>query len=119
MRWSGDCGQNRVLSFERQERQSPPTKRRRYDAAFRAEALRLASESRSIQAVACALNIDPKRLYQWQKVAQTPVVAALGAELDPATAAELRQLRTANRRQAQELDILKKAIAIFSQTPDQ
>jgi len=44
------------------------------------------------------------------------VAAALGAALDPATAAELRQLRAANRRQAQELEILKKVIAIFSQT---
>ena len=99
---------------------SPPlSKRRRYDAAFRAEALRLAGESRSTQAAARALNIDPKRLYKWQKEALTPVAAARSAELDPATAAELRQLRAANRRQAQELDILKKAIAIFSQTPDQ
>ena len=47
------------------------------------------------------------------------VAAALSAALDLATAAELRQVRAANRRQAQELDILKKAIAIFSQTPDQ
>ncbi len=88
-----------------------PDKRRKYDAAFRTEALRLAEQSRSTQAAARALNIDPKRIYQWQKAAQTPVAAALGATLDPATAAELRQLRAANRRQAQELDILKKAIA--------
>ena len=47
------------------------------------------------------------------------MAATHGAELDPATAAELRQLRAVNRRQAQELDMLKKAIAIFSQTPDQ
>ena len=93
-----------------------PDKRRKYDAAFRAEALRLAEQSRSTQAAARALNIDPKRIYQWQKAAQTPIAAALGTALDPATAAELRQLRAANRRQAQELDILKKAIAIFSQT---
>jgi transposase len=66
-----------------------------------------------------ALNIDPKRIYKWPKEALTPVAAARGAELDPATAAELRQLRAANRRQAQELDILKKTIIIFSQTPDQ
>jgi transposase len=98
---------------------SQPSKRRRYDAAFRAEALRLASESRSTQAAARALNIDPKRIYKRQKEALTPVAAARGAELDPATTAELRQLRAANRRQAQELEILKKAIAIFSQTPDQ
>jgi len=105
---------------------SPPlSKRRRYDATFRAEALRLAGESRSTQASARALNIDPKRLYKWQKEALTPVAAARGAELDPATAAELCQLRAANRRQAQELDILKKAIAskrlkrVVSQTPNQ
>jgi transposase len=97
----------------------PPTKRRRYDAAFRAEALRLAGESRSTQAAARALNIDPKRIYKWQQQALTPVAATRGAELDPATAAELRQLRAANRRQAQELDMLKKAIALFSVTDSQ
>ncbi|RZK36082.1 MAG: hypothetical protein EOO61_10955 [Hymenobacter sp.] len=88
-----------------------PTKRRRYDAAFRAEALRLAAESRSTQTAARALNIDLKRIYKWQKEALMPVAAARRAELDPVTAAELRQLRAANLRQAQELEILKKAIA--------
>ena len=82
-----------------------PIKRRCYDAVFRAEALRLAGESRSTQAADRALNIDPKRLCKWQKEALTPVAAARGMELDPATAAELRQLRAANRRQAQALDI--------------
>ena len=47
----------------------------------------------------------------------------MGAALDPATTAELRQLRALARRQAQEL--LKKAVVskrlrrIISQTPDQ
>ena len=89
-----------------------PTKRRTYDAAFRAEALRLASESRSTQAAARALNLNPKLLYKWQQAAQTPASAATGVSLDPTTAAELRQLRALARRQAQELEILKKAIAI-------
>ena len=93
-----------------------PAKRRRYDAAFRAEALRLAGESRSTQAAARALHISPKLLYKRQKEALTPVAAARGAASDPTTAAELRQLRALARRQAQELDILKKAIAIFSAT---
>ena len=105
------------------------TKRRRYDAAFRTEALRLAEQSRSTQAAARALNVNPKLLYKWQKEALTPVAAARGAaargaaargaELDPATAAELRHLRALSRRQAQELTILKKAIVIFSQTAEQ
>jgi len=89
-------------------------KRVKYDAVFRAEALRLASQSRSACAAARALNIRVKLIYDWQKAAQTPAAAAAGAQLDPATAAELRQLRADNRRQAQELAILKKAIAIFS-----
>ncbi|MGI4820214.1 MAG: transposase [Janthinobacterium lividum] len=85
-----------------------PINRRRDDTTFRAEALRLASKSRSTQAAARALNINPKLLYKWQKEALTPVAAARGAELDPATAAELRQLRALARRQAQALDSFKK-----------
>ena len=55
-----------------------PSKRRRYDTASQTKALRLAGESRSTQAAARALNIDPKRLYKWQKEALTPVAAARG-----------------------------------------
>jgi len=46
----------------------------------------------------CALNIEPKRLYNWQKKVLTLVAAICGAVLDPATAAELRQLRALARR---------------------
>ena len=47
------------------------------------------------------------------------MAAALGADLDPTTAAALRPLRALFRRQAQELEMLKKAIALFSLPPDQ
>ena len=87
---------------------APPTKRPHYDAAFRGEALRLASESRSTLAAARALNIDPKRLYAWRKAVQLPLPA------DPAGAAEVRALWAANKRGTQKLDILKKAIPVFS-----
>ena len=88
-----------------------PDKRRKYDAAFKAEALRVASESRLTQAAARALNLNPKLLYKWQQEA----LPALPS--DPTEAAEVRQLRAANKRLAQELEILKKAIAIFSTPP--
>jgi transposase len=88
-----------------------PDKRRKYDSAFKAEALRMARESRSTQAAARALNLNPKLLYRWQQEA----LPALPA--DPSEAAEVRQLRAANKRLAQELEILKKAIAIFSSPP--
>ncbi|RZJ89873.1 MAG: hypothetical protein EOO60_09560 [Hymenobacter sp.] len=83
------------------------SKRPRYDAAFRTEALRLASESRSALAAARALSINAKLLYQWQKAAQQPLPT------DPAEAAEVRALRQANKRLAQELEILKKPSPSF------
>ena len=82
-------------------------KRPRYDVAFRAEALRLASESRSTLPAARALNINAKRLYAWQKAVQQPLPT------DPAEAAEVRALRTANKRLVQEPDILKKPSPSF------
>ena len=51
--------------------------------------MRLASESRSAQAATRTLNIRPKLLYRWQRAAQAPL---------PAEAAEVRTLRTANKR---------------------
>ena len=82
---------------------APPPKRPRHDAAFRAEALCLASESRPTLAAARALNINAKLLYQWQKATPKPLPT------NPAEAAEVRALRTANKRLAQELDTLKKS----------
>ncbi|SHL84339.1 transposase [Hymenobacter psychrotolerans] len=88
-----------------------PDKRRKYDEAFKVEALRLASESRSTQAAARELGISPKLLYRWQ---QAQLVAEVGSE-EVARDPEVRALRAANKRLAQELDILKKALVIFGQ----
>ena len=75
-------------------------KRRKYDAAFRAEAPSLAEQRRSPQAATRALNIDPTRIYQRQKAARTPVAAASGTALDPDTVTELHHLRALNRQLA-------------------
>jgi len=57
-----------------------PIRRRRYDAAFRAKASRLARESRYTQVAARTLNSSPKLLCKWQQEALTLVAAARGAE---------------------------------------
>jgi len=85
-----------------------PKKRRTYDAAFKAEALRLASESRSTRAAARQLGIREKLLYHWQAAEQ---VGSAEVARDP----QVKALRAANKRLAQEVKILKKALAIFSQ----
>ena len=62
------------MSVEKSRR--TPATRRKYDDAFTAEALRLASESRSMQAAAQQLNISPKLLYRWQ---EAKLVAEVGS----------------------------------------
>ena len=88
-----------------------PDKRRKYDAAFKAEALRLATESRSTQAAARQLGINPKLLYRWQQEQLIAEVGSVEVARDP----EVRQLRAQLKRAEQELDILKKALVIFGQ----
>ena len=88
-----------------------PDKRRKYDDTFKAEALRLASESRSTQAAAQQLGISPKLLYRWQQAQLVAEVGSVEVARDP----EVRALRAANKRLAQELDSLKKALVIFGQ----
>jgi transposase len=84
-----------------------PDKRRKYDEAFRTEALRLAEESRSTQAAAQQLGISPKLLYRWRQNQAVAEVGSVEVARDP----EVRALRAANKRLAQELDMLKKALA--------
>ncbi|MGI4883931.1 MAG: transposase [Janthinobacterium lividum] len=88
-----------------------PDKRRKYDEVFKAEALRLASESRSTQAAARQLGISPKLFYRWQ---QAQLVAEVGSE-EVARDPEVRALRARLKRAEQALDILKKAWVIFGQ----
>ena len=88
-----------------------PDKRRKYDDAFKTEALRLAVESRSTQAAAQQLGISPKLLYRWQEAKLVAEVGSVEVARDP----EVRQLRAQLKRAEQELDILKKALVIFGQ----
>ena len=84
-----------------------PDKRRTYDEAFKAEALRLAGESRSTQAAARQLGrtrqlgISPKLLYRWQ---QAQLVAEVGSE-EVARDPEVHALRARLKRAEQELDL--------------
>ena len=78
-----------------------PDKQRKYDKVFKTEALRLASESRSIQAAARGLGIRPKLLYRWQQAQLVAEVGRVKVARDP----EVRALRARLKRAEQELDI--------------
>ncbi|WP_324680622.1 transposase [Hymenobacter sp. GOD-10R] len=80
LRWSRDDGQKKDASFFSHDYEKKsgtwPDKWRKYDATFKVEALRLASENRSTQAAAQQLGISPKLLYRWQ---QEQLVAEVGS----------------------------------------
>ena len=92
-------------------------KRRQFTKEFKIEAVRLlVEEGRSISEVARELGIGENLLSRWKKKSEGgkidpfPGKGRLSSEDD-----ELRQLRRENKRLRMERDILKKAVAIFSE----
>ncbi len=95
-------------------------KRRQFTKEFKVEAVRLVvEECRTISEVARELGIGENLLSRWKKKSEEgkiepfPGKGRLSPEDD-----ELRQLRRENKRLRMERDILKKAVAIFSEEPE-
>ena len=94
-------------------------KRRQYTKEFKTEAVRLVlEEGGTISEVARDLGTAQSLLHRWKKKSEEgkidpfPGKGRLSPEDD-----ELRQLRRENKRLRMERDILKKAVAIFSEEP--
>lgn len=85
---------------------------RRYDAEFKANALRLVESGRSVPSVAQSLGIDKSLLYAWRRQSDPPSVE------EEAEMKENERLRKRVVELEQERDILKKALAIFSRKTD-
>jgi len=93
--------------------------RRQFDAAFKAEAVRLVTEGGLTQAqVARQLGIESKRISHWKKQLQqhsTPERAFPGQGHDHD--AELARLRREVATLRMERDLLKKVALIFAEPP--
>jgi transposase len=84
-------------------------KRRKYDAGFKSEALKMLNSGQKVSEVARSLGIGENLLYTWKtevKQSQTPDNQLLETEVE--------QLRKQLRQTEQERDLLKKAIFILS-----
>jgi transposase len=92
-------------------------KRRTYDREFKIEAVRLAETSgKSMKQLEQELGIGQGCIRQWKrKLAGDGANAFPGNGNVPANEVEIRQLRRELEIVRQERDILKKAVAIFSQ----
>ena len=93
------------------------SERRQYTSAFKREAVQLSAlGEKSAAQVARDLGITPKILYRWRAEARRVGPAALPGQGVASPAEDLAQLRREVAQLQQERDILKKALAIFSQS---
>jgi transposase len=87
-------------------KKTAPTKsaktRRKYDDAFKQQALQMLRLGQSVPTVAQALGISQGVLYKWKQATRAS-----------ATDQELEQLRKQLKQVETERDILKKALSIF------
>jgi transposase len=99
--------------------------RRQFTDEFKREAVALlASSGRPLLQIASELGISPSMLRNWRNgsggrdvgPARHPIPASAPHPV-PDPAAEISRLRRENERLRTERDILKKAVAIFSEPP--
>jgi len=95
------------------------SKRRRFTREFKIETVRLLTASdQSVAGVAEDLEIHPNTLYKWiRQYGENPEEAFPGKGRQTSEAEELSRLKRENQRLRMERDILKKAMAIFSNDP--
>jgi transposase len=90
-------------------------KRRRFDREFKLEAVRMVTErGHDLSRVARDLELRPEMLRRWKKELEADAAKAFPGE-GRARDEELAQLRRDLKRVTEERDILKKAVAIFSE----
>jgi len=102
-----------TLAIQMQQK-TTGAKRRKYDASFKEEVLKMIHNGRSASEVAQSLGIGENLIYKWKsRSSQQP--AAVGKENSPIVIPEEQQvLHRRIRELEQERDILKKALGIFS-----
>ena len=90
-------------------------KKRVYSTEFKSEAVRLSYQRENIKELADELGVQVQRIYKWragQKKGTTPKVTTK-LETD---SIEVKRLRKALKEKELELEILKKAVHIFSKS---
>lgn len=92
--------------------------RRKYDAAFKEEVLKMVASGRSVPEIAQALGVGDNLVYRWKNADKTARNSNRANNSDssqqPDLFLEVERLKAELRRTEQERDILKKAVGIFS-----
>ena len=91
------------------------TKKRKYDADFKAGAIKLVEQSeKSVVQVAYDLGVRANLLYNWLKKARQPEEVKAAMSHLSKQEEEIRQLKRELKTVKEERDILKKAVGYFA-----
>lgn len=90
------------------------TKRRKHTPEFKERAVRLARDLGNAAQAARELGIGYSLLCSWMKTGETAASRGMSLTLALEEKAELQRLRKLVAAQAQEIAIIKKAVAYFS-----
>ncbi|MGK0366171.1 MAG: transposase [Saprospiraceae bacterium] len=86
--------------------------RRTYDAAFKANILKMNADGRTVSSLSDSFGVNENLIYRWKKLAQSKDADTVTKDLQ-----ETIELREQVKSLKEERDILKKALAIFSRHP--
>jgi len=84
-------------------------KRRRYDAEFKSNLLKMNEDGRSVPSLASSFGVSEQVIYRWRSDAKKANNIAGSKDLE-----EVKRLRKQVKELETERDILKKALGIFS-----
>lgn len=90
--------------------------RKNYTPEFKKEAVRLAQTTNNVAATARELGIDHSVLIRWKQQLESNAESAFPGNGNPRDP-ELAQLKRENARLREEVEILKKAVGVFSSRP--
>lgn len=90
--------------------------RKNYTPEFKREAVRLAQAAGNVAATARELGIDHSLLIRWKQQLEGNSERAFPGNGNPRDP-ELAQLKRDNARLREEVEILKKAVGVFSKSP--
>jgi transposase len=86
--------------------------KRQFSKEFKSEAVRLSYQRENIKDLADELGIQVARIYKWRAAARTP--ESITTTVIKAEDQEIKKLRKQLKNAELELEILKKAVHIFS-----
>lgn len=95
--------------------------RRKYDAEFKSDVVRMVLNGRSIRELSVSMDLNENMIHRWRSEyngslgsSPNPAASANTVDLPAVSGAEHERIKARLREAEQERDILKKALGIFS-----